>query len=107
MAYLQKADFTQKVVVSSRGLQPGGTVGPISYTRTRRNMISSPGLLRRMSEAGSAMKMNCSLADHCTTDPKLIGKYAPDGKPYKMCKPEEAAARLKAARECAIKTLSK
>lgn len=107
MVYLQKPDFTEKVVVSSRGLQPGGTVGPISYTRTRRNMISSPGLLRRMSEAGSAMKMNCSLADHCTTNAKLIGKLAPDGKPYKMCDPAEASARLQAARECAIRTLSK
>jgi len=104
--YLVKADFTQKTVSSARGLMVGGDVGPITYTRSRRNMITSPGLLRRMATAGAAMKANCSLADHCTTDPRLAGKMAPDGKPVRLCDPAEATARLRAARECASRTLS-
>ena len=104
--YLVKADFTQKSVVSSRGLMAGGEVGPITYTRSRRNMITSPGLLRRMATAGAAMKANCSLADHCTTDPRRAGKMSSDGKPIRLCDPAEASARLRAARECASRTLS-
>jgi len=104
--YLVKADFTEKTVVSSRGLMAGGDVGAIVYTRSRRNMITSPGLLRRMNIAAAGMKANCTLPDHCTSDPRRAGKMMPDGKIVRLCTPEECSDRLRSARECAIRTLS-
>ena len=105
MSYLRKSDFTTKSVSSSLMLQKGGGSAPGTYTRRAKNMIESPRLLRRMADAGAAMKANCSLSDHCTGNSALVGKTAPDGKPYKMCDISERKARLEAARNCAKSTL--
>ena len=105
MAYLTKPDFVRRSVSSSLMLQKGGGSGPGTYTRRAKNMIESPRLLRRMADAGAAMKANCSLSDHCTGDPKKVGTTGPDGKPYKMCDLAERKARLEAARNCAKSTL--
>ena len=105
MSYLRKADFTTKSVSSSLMLKPGGGSGPGTYTRRAKNMIESPRLLRRMADAGAAMKAACSLSDHCTGDAKKVGGTAPDGRPYRMCDISERKARLEAARTCAKSTL--
>jgi len=84
---------------------PGGVSTPGVYTRTRKNLLSSPRLLRRIAGVASAMREACALGDHCTNNPKLVGKTAPDGKPYKQCTREEADARKKAAVECAKRVL--
>lgn len=105
MAYLRKSDFTTKSVTSSLMLHKGGVAGPGTYTRRAKNMIESPKLLRRMADAGAAMRASCSLSDHCTGNPSLVGKMAPDGKPYKACDIAERKARLEAARACAKATL--
>lgn len=105
MAYLVPANFTEKTVNSSMMLQPGGGVGPGVYTRTRKNTITSPTLIRRFGEVSSAMKANCSLGDHCTGNAKLVGKTAPDGKPYRSCGIEERRQRLLDAPACAARIL--
>jgi len=104
MAYLTLASHTEKSVVSSRMLKPGGGVGVGVYTRARKNTISSPGLLRRMAEAAAQMQA-CRLPDACTTNPKLVGTMR-NGKEVRLCSPEEAANRLEAARACAQAALS-
>ena len=103
--YLTKVDFTQKPVATVSLMGPGGVSSPGVYTRTRRNMLQSPALLRRIAGVGAAMKENCSLSDHCTNNPKLIGKTAPDGKPFKSCTRAEADARKAAAVQCAMRVL--
>lgn len=105
MAYLVPANFTEKTVNSSMMLQPGGGVGSGSYVRTRKNTITSPTLIRRFGEVSSAMKAACSLADHCTGNAKLVGKTAPDGKPYRACGIDERRQRLLDAQACATRTL--
>ena len=105
MAYLTKADFTSKSVTSSLMLQKGGGVGSGTYIRSRKNMVTSPNLLRRFGLVSSAMKANCSQSDHCTGNAALVGKTAPDGKPFRSCDIAERRARLEAARTCAKSTL--
>ncbi len=103
--YLKPADFTTKSVSSSLMLQKGGGIGPGSYTRARKNMVTSPNLIRRFGLVSSAMKANCSQSDHCTGNTALVGKVAPDGKPYRSCDIAERRARLEGARTCARSTL--
>lgn len=103
--YLVPANFTEKTVNSSAMLQVGGTVAPGVYTRTRRNMLTSPNLIRRLNAVGPAMKANCSQPDACTRNPALVGKMNAKGKVYRLCDPAEAASRLTGARECAMRTL--
>jgi len=105
MAYLTKVDFTRRPVTTISLMGPGGVSHPGVYTRVRKNLLTSPRLLRRIAGVATAMKESCALADHCTNDPKKVGKTAPDGKPYKQCTREEADARKKAAVECAKKVL--
>lgn len=105
MAYLTKADFTSKSVTSSMMLQKGGGIGPGTYVRSKKNMVTSPKLIRRFGLVSSAMKANCSQSDHCTGDAALVGKVAPDGKPFRMCDIAERRARLEGARTCAKSTL--
>lgn len=106
MSYLTKADFTSKSVTSISVMGPGGESGAGVYVRSRKNLLSSPKLLRRIAGVSGAMRSACSLGDHCTNNPKLIGKQASDGKPYKACGREEADGRKKAAMECARRTLA-
>lgn len=105
MAYLTKADFTSKSVTSSMMLQKGGGVGNGVYVRSRKNLISSPNLIRHLGVVSAAMKANCSQSDHCTGNVSLVGKTAPDGKPYRSCDIAERRARLEGARTCARSTL--
>jgi hypothetical protein len=103
--YLSKVDFTQRSVTTISLMGPGGVSSPGVYTRTRKNLLSSPKLLRRIAGVAAAMADACSLGDHCTNNTKLIGKMAPDGKPYKTCTREEADGRKRAAVECARRVL--
>lgn len=103
--YLTKVDFTQKPVATVSLMGPGGVSSPGVYTRSRRNMLTSPTLLRRIAGVAAAMKEACSLGDHCTNNPKLVGKTAPDGKPFKACTRAEADSRKQAAVECAKRVL--
>ena len=111
MTYLSIVDFTSKRVVNPRMLQPGGVVMPGSYTRTRRNTPVSPGLLQRMKFTAGTMAANCRIADKCLPagmNRAAIGQPVPGkpGKVYVECTSEEAARRLRNARECAIRQLS-
>jgi hypothetical protein len=106
MAYLTKADFTSKSVASSLMLKKGGGSGAGVYIRSRKNMLTSPNLIRWLGVAGSAVRANCSQSDHCTGNAALVGKTAPDGKPYRSCDITERKARLEGARTCAKSTLS-
>lgn len=103
--FLTKVDFTSRSVTSVSVMGPGGNSAPGVYTRSRKNLLSSPKLLRRIAGVAGAMKDACSLGDHCTNNAKLVGKQASDGKPYKMCGREEADGRKKAAMECARRVL--
>jgi hypothetical protein len=103
--YLTKVDFTSKSVTTISLMGPGGVSSPGVYVRSRKNLLSSPKLLRRIAGAGAAMASACSLGDHCTNVAKNVGKMAPDGKPMKMCTRDEADARKKAAVECAKRVL--
>jgi len=103
--YLTKVDFTQKPVATVSLMGPGGKSSPGVYTRTRRNMLQSPALLRRIAGVGAAMKENCSLGDHCTNNPKLVGTMGKGGKPFKSCTRAEADARKAAAVQCAMRVL--
>ena len=105
MAYLTRVDFTQKPVATVSLMGPGGVSSPGVYNRSRKNMLSSPKLLRRIAGVAASMKDACSLGDHCTNDARKVGKMAPDGKPFKACTREEADARKKAAVECARRVL--
>jgi len=105
MVYLTRVDFTSKSVTTISLMGPGGISTPGTYTRSRKNLLSSPKLLRRIAGVAAAMADACSLGDHCTNNAKLVGKTAPDGKPMKMCGREEADARKKAAVECARRVL--
>lgn len=105
MVYLRKADFTERTVTTVSLTGPGGVSGPGTYTRSRKNLLSSPKLLRRIAGVSGAMRDACSLGDHCTNNPKLVGKQAPDGNPYKQCTRSEADDRKKAAVECARRVL--
>ena len=104
--YLKPADFTTKSVSSTLMLQKGGGVGPGSYTRARKNMVTSPRLIRRFGEVSASMKANCSQSDHCTGNTALVGKVAPDGKSYRSCDIAERKSRLEGARTCAKSTLA-
>ena len=109
--YLELADFTQKSVVSSSMLQPGGGVAMGKYVRRAKNIVSSPGLLSRMKWTASNMRANCSLGDKCVplgmTD-MAIGQPVPGtpGKRYVACDAGERARRLDAALTCAKGVLS-
>lgn len=103
--YLTRVDFTMRPVSTISLMGPGGVSAPGTYTRTRRNMLQSPKLLRRIAGAGAAMKESCSLSDHCTSNSKLVGKLSSDGKPYKSCTRAEADSRKKAAVSCATTVL--
>ena len=105
MVYLQKVDFTQETVATISLMGPGGVSSPGVYTRTRKNLLSSSKLLRRIAGVAAAMADACSLGDHCTNNPKNVGKMHADGKPYKTCTREEADARKRAAVECAKRVL--
>ena len=105
MAYLTKVDFTRRPVTTISLMGPGGNSAPGTYERSRRNMLTSPKLLRRIAGVASAMKEACSLADHCTNNPGMVGKLAPDGKPYISCTRVEADGRKKNAVECARRVL--
>ena len=105
MSYLQKVDFTMKPVTTVSLMGPGGVSSPGVYTRTRKNLIESPTLLRRMSGVASDMKTNCSLSDHCTNDPRKVGTLAADGKPFISCTRDVADGRKQAAVECAKRVL--
>ena len=102
--YLVKADFTQQPVINPYMLKRGGEVGLGMYIRGRRNMLKSPALLRRIERVASAMIANCSQADACTSNPERVGKVR-KGKVLRLCTPEEVVARIKAARECAMRVL--
>lgn len=104
--YLQKVDFTQRPVSTVSLMGPGGVSSPGVYTRTRRNMLTSPVLIRRIAGVAAAMKESCALGDHCTNNPKLVGKQAPDGKPFKACTRAEADSRKQAAVQCSRTVLS-
>jgi hypothetical protein len=104
--YLTRVDFTQRPVSTISLMGPGGVSSAGTYNRTRRNMLQSPKLLRRIAGAGAAMKDTCSLGDHCTNNPKLIGKTASDGKPYKACTRDEADSRKSNAVACAKRVLA-
>lgn len=104
--YLMRADFTEKSVATVSLMGPGGVSSPGVYTRSRRNMLSSPKLLQRIAGVAGAMKSSCSLGDHCTNDPKKVGKQAADGKPYRVCTRAEADARKKNAVDCARSVLT-
>ena len=106
MAYLQKVDFTQRPVTTVSLMGPGGVSSPGVYTRTRKNLVTSPTLIRRMSGVSTDMKMNCSLSDHCTNDQKKIGKLHPDGKPFISCTRDVADGRKMAAVQCAERVLT-
>lgn len=110
MAYLTLQSLGRREVVSSRMLKPGGTVGSGSYSRRIKNIITSPGLMRRMDFAASVMTANCRLTDACAPEGKdaLIGKPVPGkpGKMYTRCTVEEAATRLRNARECGKRNLA-
>uniref|UniRef100_A0A6M3IJ77 Uncharacterized protein n=1 Tax=viral metagenome TaxID=1070528 RepID=A0A6M3IJ77_9ZZZZ len=105
MVYLTKVDFTSKSVTTISLMGPGGVSAPGTYTRSRKNLLSSPKLLRRIAGVASAMADACSLGDHCTNNSKMIGKMAADGKAFKMCTREEADSRKRAAVECARRVL--
>lgn len=109
--YLELADFTQKSVVSSSMLQPGGGVAMGKYVRRSKNIVSSPGLLSRMKWTAANMRANCSLSDKCVplgmTD-MAIGQPVPGmpTKRYTACDAGERARRLDAALTCAKSTLA-
>ena len=103
--YLTKVDFTRRPVTTISLMGPGGVSAPGTYERSRKNMLSSPVLLRRIAGTSAAMKDACSLGDHCTNNPKLVGKRASDGRPYKSCTRDEADGRKRAAVECAKRVL--
>lgn len=105
MSHLRIADFTRRPVTSSLMLHKNGGVGPGSYVRRAKNVISSPGLLRRMSQVSGDMQQ-CALADACTRDPAKVGTMNSKGKPFRMCSVDECAARLKEANACASRVLS-
>ena len=105
MSYLTRADFTRRSVTSSLMLMPGGGVGPGTYTRRVKNIISSPTLIRRMNQVKGDMQQ-CALGDACTRDPRKVGTTNAKGRVYKLCGVEECAARLKEANSCASRVLS-
>jgi len=103
--YLTKVDFTRRPVTTVSLMGPGGISSAGVYERSRRNMLTSPKLLRRIAGVSSAMKDACSLSDHCTNNPKMVGKQAPDGKPFVACNRDEADNRKRNAVECAKRVL--
>lgn len=103
--YLTKVDFTRRPVTTVSLMGPGGTSAPGVYERSRRNLLTSPKLLRRIAGVASDMKDSCSLSDHCTNNPKLVGKQAPDGKTFVSCTRAEADGRKKSAVDCAKRVL--
>ena len=107
MAY-SKVDFSGKVVTNSMCLRPGGTIGVCTYTRRPFNLIRSGRLLERMAESAKSMVEGCKTSEHCVPegDPR-VGKIAPDGLPYKVCDVETRKRKILAARECAIRQLSR
>ena len=111
MSHLAMVDFTFRRVQNPRMLHSGGVVAPGSYTRTRRNTPISPGLLARMRFTAGTMAANCRLADKCLPtgmSRAALGQVVPGkpGKVYVECTADEAARRLRTARECAIRQLS-
>jgi len=88
-------------------LHPGGNVGPGVYERRNKNYISSPGLIKRITKDVPRRMMECEQKDHCVplAKPELVGKIAPDGKPYVACSVEERVNRLKMALNCAKRQL--
>jgi len=108
MGFLTNASFTQKRVQSRRMLKAGGGVGPGGYTRRAKNVISSPGLLHRITKEVPAAMAACALPDHCTPlgKPEMANRSAPDGKSYRLCSDEERIRRLEGARECGHRNLA-
>jgi hypothetical protein len=108
MVFLKKSDITRRPVVSRRMLHPGGAVGPGSYERRIKNIVVSPGLINRITKDVPRAMMACEKPDHCVplNKPELVGRLAPDGKPYKQCSVEERITRLQEALACAKRNLA-
>lgn len=108
---LEMVDFTQTVVSNPRGMKPGGAVGPIRYTRSRKNVIVSGGLKARNEMVAREVSRACSLADACLPtgmNPAAVGRPVPGkpGKVYTSCTADEAVRRLTTNLGCVTPILS-
>lgn len=104
MASLSMSDFTRRTVHSSNMLLGDGIAGSGSYTRSRKNVVTSPNLIAHHRRVASGMQV-CSLSDACTRDPKKVGTTTANGRVYKMCTLEECRSRLIEAQQCGKRTL--
>ena len=108
---LTMVDFTQTVVNNPRGMMPGGVVGSIRYTRTRKNVVISGGLIARNEYVAREVSRACRLTDKCLPSmmsKAAIGRPVPGspGKTYTECTADEAVRRLTANLGCVTPILS-
>ena len=111
MYVLTPASWAYRSVGNPRMLHPGGEVGPGTYVRRNKNLVTSAGLIARNEFTAAVMPARCGERDKCL--PRNMTEAAvgapvsgSPGKTYRRCTDEEAASRLRAARECAIRELS-
>lgn len=99
-----------KTVSRSRQLQPGGGVGPGSFSRRRFNIVVSSTLLHRINDVVPRnMKATCGLPDTCVPigKPELVGQpvYGDPTKRYIDCNVEERVRRMQENYNCAVRTM--
>lgn len=108
---LQMTDFTQMVVSNPLMMGPGGLISSGRYTRTRKNVVSSGGLIARNDYVAKEVGRACRLGDKCL--PRMmnraaVGRPVPGspGKTYTECTADEAVRRLTANLACVTPILS-
>ena len=110
MYVLTPAAFTQQSVANPLMLRKDGSVGPGMYTRGKRNLVTSAGLIARNEFVAEAMPAACGLPDKCLPrgmSRAAIGAPVPGnpGKTYRECDDAEAARRLTDAPVCAKRVM--
>lgn len=108
---LEMVDFTKTVVSNPLMMGPGGIIAPGRYTRTRKNVRVSAGLIARNDYVAREVSRACRLGDKCLPrgmNRAAIGRPVPGqpGKTYTECTPDEAMRRLTANLGCVTPVLA-
>lgn len=111
MYVLTPAAFTEQTVANPLMLRKDGTVGPGTYTRGKRNLVTAAGLKARNALIAENVARECSLPDKCLPrgmSRAAVGAPVPGdpGKTYRECDDAEAARRLTDAPVCAKRVMS-
>ncbi len=103
--------FTRQTVSNPLMMKKGGGIGPGTYVRGTRNLVTSAGLVARNELIAETVARECGLSDKCLPrgmSRAAIGAPVPGnpGKTFRECDDAEAGRRLTDASACAKRVMS-